>query len=107
MSAYSETALQWQGVEPFPHRYAGAGFHTGRHEIGHIHGDRPIDIPFPNRNRDEVIEQSLAELHHILPYSGWICRYLRPPDEIQPSAVLLKGAYDLGLQQKNPPKSNP
>ena len=58
----------WPGVIVHPHRFGGTEYRLGeRREIGHIHGDALVDIPFPTKVRDEVIAAGRAEPHHILP----------------------------------------
>src|SRR6476646_10475211 len=42
-----EAVNGWEQVEVSPHRYGGLEFRLGRRELGHIHGDRLVDIPFP------------------------------------------------------------
>ena len=41
----------WPGVEERPHRFNGVEFRVNGHEIGHLHGDRLADLPFPRRGR--------------------------------------------------------
>jgi len=72
-----QTLLAWEGVTQTPHRFGGVEFRLSSREIGHIHGDWLVDIPFPTKIRDEVVAAGLADPHHILPNSGWISRYLR------------------------------
>ncbi len=55
-----ETLLTWDGVEAHPHRFGGTEFRIGRREIGHLHGDYLVDIPFPKKVRDEIIANGLA-----------------------------------------------
>ena len=64
-----ETVGAWEGVTIGPHRYGGKEFCLGKRELGHIHGDRLVDIPFPKSVRDEVVAAGDAEPHHILPES--------------------------------------
>jgi hypothetical protein len=49
----------------------------GHREIGHVHGDSLVDIPFPLHVRDELVKGGAAEPHHVLPKSGWVSVYLR------------------------------
>ena len=46
--------MDWPGVEAHPHRFGGVEYLLGARELGHIHGDHLVDIPFPTRVRDEV-----------------------------------------------------
>ncbi len=50
-----DTLLTWEGMETHPHRFGGTEFRIGKREIGHIHGDSLVDIPFPKKVRDEIV----------------------------------------------------
>ena len=43
----------WQEVEIRPHRYGGLEFRLGKRELGHVHGDALVDIPFYKRGCQE------------------------------------------------------
>jgi hypothetical protein len=45
----------WREVEIRPHRYGGLEFRLGKRELGHIHGDALVDIPFPKAVRNEIV----------------------------------------------------
>ena len=64
--------LDWPGVTAHPHRFGGVEFRYGRRELGHLHGDRLADLPFPRRVRDELLSEGRARAHHVLPDSGWV-----------------------------------
>src|SRR6185503_5092880 len=96
-----DTLLTWEGMEAHPHRFGGTEFRICRREIGHIHGDVLVDIPFPKKVRDEIIAAGEAEPHHILLDSGWVSFYLRKEGDIQRAIALLKRSYDLALKQKS------
>ncbi len=66
------TVGSWPDVEIGPHRFGGVEFRLGRRELGHLHGDRIADLPFPRRVRDELIAAGRARAHHVLPDSGWV-----------------------------------
>ena len=95
------TLLTWAGMEAHPHRFGGTEFRIGRREIGHIHGDVLVDIPFPKKVRDEIVAAGEAEPHHILPETGWVSFYLRNDGDIERAIALLKKSYDLALKQKS------
>ena len=78
----------------------GTEFRIGRREIGHIHGDTLVDIPFPKKVRDEIVTNGLAEPHHILPETGWVSFYLRKEDDVQKAIELLKRSYELAVKQR-------
>jgi len=96
-----DTLLTWDDMEAHPHRFGGTEFRIGRREIGHIHGDVLVDIPFPKKVRDEIIAAGEAEPHHILPETGWVSFYLRNDGDIERAIALLKKSYDLALKQKS------
>ncbi len=95
-----DTLLTWDGVEAHPHRFGGTEFRIGRREIGHIHGDYLVDIPFPKKVRNEIVANGLAEPHHILPETGWISFYLRAEDDIAKAIELLNRSYDIAMKQR-------
>ena len=95
-----ETLLAWDGVAARPHRFGGTEFRLGRREIGHIHGDHLVDIPFPKKVRDEIVAQGLAEPHHIVPKTGWVSFYLREGADVQRAIGLLKRSYDIATKQQ-------
>ena len=66
-----DAALQgWSGITSQPHRFGGTEYCLGRREIGHVHGDSLVDIPFPKEVRNELVTAGRAGPHHILPGSG-------------------------------------
>ena len=94
-----DTLITWDGVDARPHRFGGTEFRIGRREIGHIHGDYLVDIPFPKKVRDEIVSSGLAEPHHILPQTGWVSYYLREETDVQGALQLLKRSYEIALKQ--------
>ena len=96
-----ELLLTWEGIESHPHRFGGMEFRIGKREIGHIHGDSLVDIPFPKKVRDEIVAAGEAEPHHILPESGWVSFYLREEGDVQKVIDLLNRSYQIALKQKS------
>ena len=90
----------WPGVEAHPHRFGGTEFRIGKREIGHIHGDAMVDIPFPTKVRDEVVAAGRAQPHHLLPETGWVSCYLREPADVTQAIELLRLSFDLAVKQK-------
>lgn len=64
--------LGWPGVEARPHRFGEIEFRVRGREIGHLHGDRWVDLPFPVRVREELVAAGKARPHHVLPRTGWV-----------------------------------
>ncbi len=91
----------WPGVISQPHRFGGTEYRYGaKREIGHLHGDWLVDIPFPKKVRDEVVAAGRAEPHHILPQTGWVSVYLRAPGDVERAVELLRLSYELAARQK-------
>jgi Luciferase len=69
----------WLEVEARPHRFGGIKFRLREHEIGHLHGSRMANLPFPVKMRRELVAKGKAEPHHLLPRTGWVSYYPRDP----------------------------
>ncbi len=93
--------MAWEGVSAHPHRFGGTEYRIGNREIGHIHSDYLVDIPFPTKIRDEIVSAGRAEPHHILPDSGWISFYLREEADVQRAIDLFRLSFDLAVRQKS------
>jgi hypothetical protein len=92
--------LSWPHVEAHPHRFGGTEYRIGRRELGHIHGDHLVDIPFPTKVRDEVVTAGQAEPHHLLPDSGWVSLYLRKAADVDRALALFRRSFELTVKQK-------
>ena len=92
-----ETVTGWEEIAHAPHRFGGTEFRVGHREIGHVHGDSLVDIPFPLYVRDELVKSGEAEPHHFLPKSGWVSVFLRNPDDVGRSIRLLRKSYEIAL----------
>ena len=84
----------WPGVESRPHRFSGVEFRVRGHEIGHLHGDRLADLPFPVRVRKELVAAEKAEEHHVLPQSGWTSYRIRGPEDVEGALELFRMNYE-------------
>ena len=91
----------WEGVEIRPHRYGGLEFRLGKRELGHIHGDALVDIPFPKTVRNEIVAAGEAEPHHILPNSGWVSVFLRTSEDVERAVTLLERSFHLALAHRH------
>jgi hypothetical protein len=81
-------------VTESPHRFGGIEFRLGRRELGHLHGDRMADLPFPRRVRDELIAAGRAMPHHVLPDSGWVTRRVERPEDVAAIVALFALSYE-------------
>src|SRR5690242_21832421 len=75
----------WPGVTIGRHRFGGTEFRHGRRELGHVHGSRLADLPFPLLIRDELVAAGRAEPHHIHPESGWVSYFIRGDADVAPA----------------------
>jgi hypothetical protein len=48
-AAITKVVTAWDGITAQPHRFGGLEYMLGTREIGHIHGDHLVDIPFPKK----------------------------------------------------------
>jgi len=96
------TVRSWPGVEAAPHRFGGIEFRLGRRELGHLHGDRIADLPFPRRVRDQLVAEGRARPHHVMPDSGWITVSIRSPEEAARAVELFEMAYERATSARRP-----
>jgi len=87
------------GVTAAPHRFGGTEYRYGRRELGHVHGDRFADLPFPRKVRDELVAAGRARPHHVLPDSGWVTAPIGTEEELENVIALFKLGYDRALAQ--------
>jgi hypothetical protein len=93
---------EWNGVTVHPHRFGGIEFRLGKRELGHIHGDALLDIPFPIPTRNELVNSRRVQRHHVLPESGWVSFYIRTENDIQEAINLLRLSFDIASKRKLP-----
>ena len=107
------TVILWPKMMVAPHRFGGVEYQLGTREIGHIHGDTLVDIPFPTPVRNELVESGQVRPHHVLPDSGWISFYIQQPEDVQKAIDLLQKSYQIASEQiarrseKVKPNENP
>ena len=78
-----------------PHRFGGTEYRLARREIGHVHGDSLVDIPFTKKIREDLVTAGRAERHHILPESGWVSVYLRQTADLDRAIELLRFSFEI------------
>lgn len=94
VDAVSEAVLSWPGTTHEPHRFGGVEFRLHGHELGHLHGARQADLPFPVRVREELVAAGRASPHHILPQTGWVTFYIHGPEDAPELIELFRLNYD-------------
>jgi hypothetical protein len=93
LSQMEDAVSAWPNVSVHPHRFGGKEFRFGKAEIGHIHKDGTVDIPFPRAVRDELVEKGQAEEHRWVPDSGWTTFKVRSEADIDHAIELMRISY--------------
>ena len=88
-----QTVTSWDEVQAAPHRFGGVEFQVGNVEVGHVHRNGMIDIPFTRKIRAALLEEHLAEPHHLLPDTGWISYYLGRTGDTDKAISLFRLSY--------------
>ena len=86
--------LSWPYVTSNPHRFGGLEFRINERELGHVHGDRLADLPFPMDVRNDLVNSGRVSPHHILPRSGWVSCWIKGEEDIPVVIELFKMRYD-------------
>lgn len=98
-----DAALQaLPGITSQPHRFGGTEYRLGRREIGHVHGNSLVDIPFPKKVRNELVTAGRAQPHHVLPESGWVSIYLQESSDVDRAITLMRLSFDLASHRITP-----
>jgi hypothetical protein len=69
-------------------------FRLGKRELGHLHGDRLADQPFPKRIAEELIADGRARPHHIVLDSGWIPKPISGDHDVEAVLELFRLSYE-------------
>jgi hypothetical protein len=83
----------WKGVTASPHRFGGVEFDLAGREVGHVHRNGMVDIPYNTAIRNQLIAEGKAEPHHILGDTGWITFYIRSDADVETARWLFRLAY--------------
>jgi hypothetical protein len=84
----------WSGVTAGPHRFGAIEFRVGRRELGHLHGNRLADLPFPVRVREQLVADGKAQPHYVLPESGWVSFVIRDASDVAAVIALFRLNYE-------------
>ena len=83
----------WPDIVVEGHRGGIVFFRVRQREIGHLHGTRFADLPFPVRVRRELVAAGKADLHYLHPRSGWVTRYIRSEEDVDAIIELFRMNY--------------
>jgi hypothetical protein len=94
VSAIAHEIAAWPGVSVRSHGPSFLEFRLDRRELGHLHGDRLADLPFPVRVREQLVAEGKATLHHAHPLSGWVSFYIRSERDVPAVVDLFRLNYE-------------
>lgn len=84
---------RWPGVETEPHRFGGVEFSLGPREVGHVHRQGLVDINYPRRIRDALLDADETGEHHVVPDSGWTTFRVGTEADVERALRLLRISY--------------
>jgi hypothetical protein len=93
VTALVERVERWDGVEAHPHRFGGIEFRLDDREVGHVHANGMLDIPYAKPVRDVLVAGDRTGPHHLFPESGWTTTYLEHDADVERGAHLLRISY--------------
>jgi hypothetical protein len=83
----------WPSISVHAHRFGGREFLFGSAEVGHIHEDGIVDIPFPRAVRNALLASGLAEQHRWVPNSGWTTFRVGSEEDLSHALWLMRLSY--------------
>jgi len=89
-----DEVLKWSGITTEPNRFGGIEFLVNKKEMGHLHGERLADLPFPIEVRKELVASGRALPHHIYPESEWVSYWIRNSEDIPAVVKLFEMQYE-------------
>jgi hypothetical protein len=86
--------MSWPGITSQPHKFGGTEFRMNGREMGHMHGGRFADLPFPMSIRNELVKDGRALPHHVLPNSGWVTFLINEEVDVTSLINLFRMQYE-------------
>ena len=86
--------LSWPGVTSNPYQFGGIEFRVNKRDMGHIHGEKLADLPFPIEIRKEIIASGKALPHIIYPESMWVSYIIHSEDDTPKIIDLFRLQYE-------------
>ena len=96
-----QTVLSWPGMSASPHRFGGLEFNLGTVEVGHVHYNGMVDIPFNSKIRHQLVKEGSAEPHHLLKETGWITFFVRTEADVEHAIWLFRISYLFNATRAN------
>jgi hypothetical protein len=72
----------------------GIEFRVNKRDMGHIHGDKLADLPFPIEIRKDLIASGKALPHIIYPESMWVSYFICSEEDIPKIVDLFRLQYE-------------
>ena len=89
LESIQKEILSWPLVTAEAHKFGGIEFRLNKREMGHIHGERLVDLPFPMKIRNELVSSGRVSPHHVLPQSGWVSYWINNGEKDVPEVLEL------------------
>jgi MFS family permease len=86
--------LSWPDVTSNPYRFGGVEFRVNKRDMGHIHGEKLADLPFPIEIRKGLIASGKALPHIIYPESMWVSYLIRSEEDSPQIIDLFRLQYE-------------
>ena len=103
LESIQKEILSWPFVTAKTHKFGGTEFRLNKREMGHIHGKRLVDLPFPMTIRNELVSSGRVSPHHVLPQSGWVSYWINNGEKDVPEVLeLFRMRYEQ-LQPRSQP----
>jgi Family of unknown function (DUF5519) len=96
-----QAVLSWPGMTASPHRFGGLEFNLGSVEVGHVHYNGMVDIPFNSKIRHQLVQEGQAEPHHLLKDTGWITFFIRSEADVERAVWLFRLSYVFNATRAN------
>jgi len=91
----TDEVTSWPGVEAAYGTRGEYAFRLGRHELGHLHGDRVAHFSFPKPLWRELKAAGRIDYHPVFPGKpGYAARQIETPEDIEDVVALLRLNYD-------------
>jgi hypothetical protein len=91
----TDEVTSWPGVETAHGDWGAFVFMVGRHELGHLHGDRSAHFVFPKDVWADLYEEGRVTDHPMFPGKPGICaRRIEDEDDVRDVIELLRLNYD-------------
>lgn len=72
------------------HRFGGLEFRFEGKEVAHLHSDGLLDIRYPRRLAQHLIEKRVTGPHHVNPASGWTSLLIQSDTDVESSVQLIE-----------------